>query len=91
MERWDKDTYDAIIWVRNNRDLFRMEVFETPYMRLSVKDQKYTNAVEACFNANQLKVSSLFIFQQETSSLYLLKDFHRSVQRGRRYAEQTHQ
>ena len=59
MERWDKDTYDAILWVRQNRDLFKMEVFETPYMRLSVKERPYASAVEACFNASQLKVNSL--------------------------------
>jgi hypothetical protein len=64
MERWDKDTYDAIIWVRNNRNLFKMEVFETPYMRLSVKRKEYANAVEACFNGNQLKVNPLSSLRQ---------------------------
>ena len=67
MERWDKDTYDAIIWVRNNKNLFKMEVFETPYMRLTVKDKKYANAIEACFNANQLKVNHIFVCRQDFS------------------------
>ena len=70
MERWDKDTYDAIIWVRNNKDLFKMEVFETPYMRLSVKEKRYANAVEACFNANQLKVIPS-LFSSEECSIYI--------------------
>ncbi len=56
MERWDKDTHDAIVWVRNNRHLFRMEVFETPFMRITIKDKKYTNAVEACFSVSQMRV-----------------------------------
>ncbi|KAF9476726.1 P-loop containing nucleoside triphosphate hydrolase protein [Pholiota conissans] len=55
MQRWDKDTHDAILWVRENRHLFRMEVFETPFMRMSVKDKRFTNAVEACFAGTQMK------------------------------------
>ncbi|KAF8967457.1 P-loop containing nucleoside triphosphate hydrolase protein [Flammula alnicola] len=55
MQRWDKDTHDAILWVRRNRNLFKMEVFETPFMRLNVKDKRFTNSVEACFATNQLK------------------------------------
>jgi len=57
MERWDKDTHDAVVWVRSNRDKFRMEVFETPFMRLNVKDKRFTHAIEACFSANQMKVT----------------------------------
>ena len=57
--RWDKDTHDAILWVRQNRNLFKMEVFETPFMRLNVKDKRYTNAVEASFNSSQLRVCGL--------------------------------
>ncbi|KIM34992.1 hypothetical protein M413DRAFT_449948 [Hebeloma cylindrosporum] len=52
---WDKDTHDAILWVRENRNLFKMEVFETPFMRLNVKDKRYTNAVEACLGSTQLR------------------------------------
>ncbi|KAF8165900.1 P-loop containing nucleoside triphosphate hydrolase protein [Crassisporium funariophilum] len=55
MSRWDKDTHDTIIWLRNHKHLFKMEVFETPFMCLTVRDRRYTNAVEACFNGNQLK------------------------------------
>ena len=33
-----------------------MEVFEPPFMCLSVKDRRYANAIEACFVGNQLKV-----------------------------------
>ena len=58
MERWDKDTHDAVVWVRNNRDKFRMEVFETPFMRLNVKDKRFIHAIDACFTANQMRVTS---------------------------------
>jgi hypothetical protein len=58
LRRWDLDTHDAIVWLRQNRNLFKMEVFETPFMRLNVKDKRYTNAVEACFSNAQLRVIS---------------------------------
>lgn len=57
MLRWDRDTHDAIVWLRNNRDKFQQEVFEPPFMCLTVPNKNYANAVEACFNAAQIKVS----------------------------------
>ena len=59
LEKWDKDCHDAIIWLRKdcNKQKFRMEVFEPPFISLTVPDKKYVNAIEACFNANQLKVA----------------------------------
>jgi hypothetical protein len=56
LKRWDKDTHDAVIWLRQNRDKFKQEIIEPPCLSLSVKDKRFTNAIEACFNANQLKV-----------------------------------
>ena len=56
MEKWDVATFRAIQWVRAHKHLFRMEVFETPFMRVTVKDQRYVGAVEACFGAAQMKV-----------------------------------
>ena len=56
ISKWDPDTYDAILWLRKNKDKFRMEVFEPPLMCLTLKDRRYTNAVEACFTGNQIKV-----------------------------------
>ncbi|KAF8237930.1 P-loop containing nucleoside triphosphate hydrolase protein [Tricholoma matsutake] len=53
--RWDRDTHDAILWLRKNRDKFKMEVFEPPIMVLTVPDRRFVNAVESCFNAAQLK------------------------------------
>ncbi|KDR84246.1 hypothetical protein GALMADRAFT_703330 [Galerina marginata CBS 339.88] len=52
MSRWDKATFQAIKWLRANRNLFKMEVFETPFMRVTVKDKNFTNAVEACFGSH---------------------------------------
>ncbi|KAF9458464.1 P-loop containing nucleoside triphosphate hydrolase protein [Collybia nuda] len=52
---WDRDTHDAILWLRQNRSKFKMEVFEPPLMCLTVPNKQFINAVESCFSAAQLK------------------------------------
>lgn len=56
MSRWHKDTHDAILWLRANKQLFKMEVFEPPYMCMTVPDKRYQDAVEALMNSAQLRV-----------------------------------
>ncbi|KAG8218951.1 hypothetical protein J3R82DRAFT_4662 [Butyriboletus roseoflavus] len=55
LRTWDRDHAEAVAWLRNNQSRFKMEVFEPPMICCNVPDKKFTNAVEACFNANQLK------------------------------------
>lgn len=57
LRTWDRDHAEAVAWLRNNQSRFKMEVFEPPMICCNVPDKKFTNAVEACFNANQLKVN----------------------------------
>ncbi|KAH9942592.1 P-loop containing nucleoside triphosphate hydrolase protein [Amylocystis lapponica] len=54
LTRWDRDAGDTVKWLRMNRDKFRMEVFEPPMLCLT-PDPKFVNAIEACFNANNMK------------------------------------
>ena len=63
MAKWDIDTHDAILWLRANKNKFRMEVIEPPFMSLSVKDRRYANAIEACFAGNQIKVWRQLLIQ----------------------------
>ena len=56
LRKEDKDCADAVAWLRNNQDKFKMEVFEPPMLSCSVPDQRYTSAVEACFGFTQLRV-----------------------------------
>ena len=56
LRSWDRDCADVIGWLREHRHLFRQEVFEPAIVSLSIPDQRYADAIEACFNANQLKV-----------------------------------
>jgi hypothetical protein len=60
MGRWDHDTHDAIVWLRNNRDKFQQEVFEPPFMCLTVPNRSYASGVETCFNAAQIKVCKYY-------------------------------
>ncbi|KAG6373746.1 hypothetical protein JVT61DRAFT_5888 [Boletus reticuloceps] len=55
LRKWDRDHADAVAWLRNNQSRFKMEVFEPPVICCNVPDKRFTNAVEACFNVNQLK------------------------------------
>ncbi|KAG9317772.1 hypothetical protein JVU11DRAFT_1992 [Chiua virens] len=55
LRKWDPHHAEAVSWLRNNQNKFKMEVFEPPMICCSVPDKRFTNAVEACFNVNQLK------------------------------------
>lgn len=54
---WDRDTHDAVLWLRNNRSRFKMEVFEPPILSISVKNPQFAAYAEAGFNAIQMKVN----------------------------------
>lgn len=47
-----------VVWIRNNRHRFKLEVFEPPAISLNVPDRRFADAVEAAFNGNQLRVSN---------------------------------
>lgn len=48
----DPDVYDAVIWLSNNRNKFKDYVYEPVYLEVFVKDLKYADFVEACFQKN---------------------------------------
>ena len=58
LTQWDKDCGDTVSWLRANRGRFRMEVFEPAMLSITIPDPRFIASVEACFNANQLKVCS---------------------------------
>ncbi|KAG7097539.1 hypothetical protein E1B28_004878 [Marasmius oreades] len=55
LRRWDSDCHDTVMWIRRNREKFKMDIIEPPYLSLTVKDQRYAAAVEACFGSLQLR------------------------------------
>ncbi|KAK9459299.1 uncharacterized protein V1516DRAFT_505507 [Lipomyces oligophaga] len=46
LRRVDSDTYRAVIWLRENKELFKQEIFEPPLLSMSIKDQMTDFAVE---------------------------------------------
>ncbi|KAJ7098489.1 P-loop containing nucleoside triphosphate hydrolase protein [Mycena belliarum] len=56
LSRWDRDVGDAVRWLRQNKDKFRMEVFEPPALSITVPNQSFAAGVESCFNQAQMKM-----------------------------------
>lgn len=90
LKRWDLDTHDAILWLRANKNKFQMEVFEPPFMCMTIKDRKFTNAIEACFSGPQIKVGFFYFICDLDSLMCLFSDVCRSVCGGSIYFEQCH-
>ncbi|KAJ6562746.1 hypothetical protein DFH09DRAFT_1159548 [Mycena vulgaris] len=54
--QWARDVADTVLWLRGNRDKFRMEVFEPPALSVTVPDVTFAAAVESCFSGAQMKM-----------------------------------
>ncbi|EPR79581.1 SMC family protein, partial [Spraguea lophii 42_110] len=46
LKKYHWDTYKAICWLRNNKNLFEEEIIEPLYLSLSLKDNRYLKEVE---------------------------------------------
>lgn len=53
--KYDPDCANVINWLRQNKHRFRMEIIEPAAVSVTVPNKSYVNAVEACFNASQLR------------------------------------
>jgi len=56
LRRMDKDCADTVEWLRGNQRRFRFPVLEPPCLSISVKDQRYINAVDALMSHDTMKV-----------------------------------
>ena len=56
LAKHDPDCAGVIHWLRKNTHRFRMEIIEPVAVSLTVPNKDYVNAIEACFNYNQLRV-----------------------------------
>ncbi|KAJ7043397.1 hypothetical protein C8F04DRAFT_1072037 [Mycena alexandri] len=56
LNKWDRDTADAVVWLRNNKSKFRMEVFEPPALSVTVPNQVFAAAVENSFSSAQMRM-----------------------------------
>ncbi|KAF8651094.1 hypothetical protein AX16_004894 [Volvariella volvacea WC 439] len=55
LEQIDRDTHDAVIWLRKNKDKFRMPILEPPILSVTVPNERFADTIEGCFNFVQLK------------------------------------
>ncbi|KAJ8519683.1 hypothetical protein ONZ45_g3400 [Pleurotus djamor] len=73
--KFDADHAEAVKWLRANRDKFEQEIFEPPMLTVTIPNAQYTNAVEALFSFNTLK---MFVMQNQrdfdTFNRYMHKD-----------------
>ncbi|KAI0784897.1 P-loop containing nucleoside triphosphate hydrolase protein [Abortiporus biennis] len=51
----ERDLADAVDWIRDHKDKFRMEVFEPPILSCTVPNKAYATPVEALMSRNQLR------------------------------------
>jgi len=70
LANFNKDTHDAVLWLRANKHQFRMEVIEPAIISLTVPDRRFADAVESSFNGTQLKVSFSFNFGTLVNSFF---------------------
>ncbi|XP_048188729.1 structural maintenance of chromosomes protein 5 isoform X2 [Perognathus longimembris pacificus] len=64
-----RDTYDAVLWLRNNRDKFKQRVCEPIMLTINMKDNKNAKYIENHIPSNDLRA---FVFEsQEDMELFL--------------------
>lgn len=59
--QWDADCANVVQWLEQNKETntFAQRVTLPAYVSLTVRDQRYVNAIEACLGANQIKVRDI--------------------------------
>ncbi|KAF7327365.1 Purine nucleoside phosphorylase [Mycena kentingensis (nom. inval.)] len=55
-KQYDPAGYEAVNWLRGNKTKFRMEVFEPPFLSVSVPDPSFATQVEMCFTGPSMKM-----------------------------------
>ncbi|XP_060093430.1 structural maintenance of chromosomes protein 5 [Heteronotia binoei] len=64
-----KDTYNALLWLRKNRDRFKRSVCDPMMLAINMKDQKHAKYVEHHISANDMRS---FVFEsREDMDIFL--------------------
>ncbi|XP_008568269.1 PREDICTED: structural maintenance of chromosomes protein 5 [Galeopterus variegatus] len=66
-----RDTYDAVLWLRNNRDKFKQRVFEPIMLMINMKDNKNAKYIENHISSNDLRA---FVFESSEDMEVFLKE-----------------
>ncbi|XP_037652832.1 structural maintenance of chromosomes protein 5 isoform X2 [Choloepus didactylus] len=71
LKRRYRDTYDAVLWLRNNRDKFKQRVCEPIMLTINMKDNKNAKYVENHISSNDLRA---FVFESQEDMEVFLKE-----------------
>ncbi|XP_006152537.1 structural maintenance of chromosomes protein 5 isoform X4 [Tupaia chinensis] len=66
-----RDTYDAVLWLRNNRDKFKQRVCEPIMLTINMKDNKNAKYIENHISSNDLRA---FVFESQEDMEVFLKE-----------------
>ncbi|KAL1788264.1 structural maintenance of chromosomes protein 5 isoform X2 [Sigmodon hispidus] len=66
-----RDTYDAVLWLRNNRDRFKQRVCEPIMLTINMKDNKNAKYVENHISSNDLRA---FVFESQGDMEIFLRE-----------------
>uniref|UniRef100_A0A8C5JXA5 Structural maintenance of chromosomes protein 5 n=1 Tax=Jaculus jaculus TaxID=51337 RepID=A0A8C5JXA5_JACJA len=66
-----RDTYDAVLWLRKNRDKFKQRVCEPIMLTINMKDNKNAKYVENHISSNDLRA---FVFESQEDMEIFLKE-----------------
>nr|XP_008101503.1 PREDICTED: structural maintenance of chromosomes protein 5 isoform X2 [Anolis carolinensis] len=69
LRRRFRDTYNALLWLRQNKDRFKRPFCEPMMLAINMKDQKYAKYVENHISSNDMRA---FVFEiQEDMEIFL--------------------
>uniref|UniRef100_A0A2K5IYP7 Structural maintenance of chromosomes protein 5 n=1 Tax=Colobus angolensis palliatus TaxID=336983 RepID=A0A2K5IYP7_COLAP len=66
-----RDTYDAVLWLRSNRDKFKQRVCEPIMLTINMKDNKNAKYIENHIPSNDLRA---FVFESQEDMEVFLKE-----------------
>ncbi|KAK1334458.1 hypothetical protein QTO34_005464 [Cnephaeus nilssonii] len=70
-----RDTYDAVLWLRNNRDKFKQRVYEPIMLMINMKDNKNAKYIENHIPSNDLRA---FVFESQEDMEVFLKEANKN-------------
>ena len=59
----DPDMYKAVHWVQRNQERFQKQVFSPIFLEINVKEERFTDVIEAVAGQTLLKVCTLSILK----------------------------
>ncbi|TBU05220.1 structural maintenance of chromosomes protein 5, partial [Hamiltosporidium magnivora] len=74
LKKYHYDTYQAVVWLRANKNIFKDEIIEPPFLHINLKDLKYSQEVEMFLNFSILSTFICKNFEDFEKLTSFLKD-----------------